>query len=356
MFSKACLSVYLPLLLFCTSCKTEPDQHFDSSQKVQEGIYSTEKLDRILEVDTLLLNDAPSRITRKIRRMENGQLMFATYDRVLTQIGSSFQDLLGILTPKNLDAFDAIQDSKGNTWIASTHHGVFRQKGFEVKQFTTEDGLGSNRTMDIEEDLWGNIWIATDHGLSRIQEDSIQNFAWNSDLNDSNINTILFDNSDNLWIGSRGGLFKYKMGSYNALLPKEMQKLVVEKGNPFQNVWVVLEDEEGGFYFGGQDGMWYQKGDLTKALCDWNITGGHLDKKGRLWVTHRGGGAHQAGLSYLSDFDPGSGAISWQQIFEGAGMFFGMDEDTDGNLWVGHLQGVFNYDGRKITYIHRKPI
>ena len=59
----------------------------------------------------------------------------AAFEDIMLYDGKSFTKIPKADNFKSFDAFDALQDSKGNIWIASTHHGVFLYDG---KKFSTE--------------------------------------------------------------------------------------------------------------------------------------------------------------------------------------------------------------------------
>ncbi|MEN7547027.1 hypothetical protein AAG747_03865 [Rapidithrix thailandica] len=80
----------------------------------------------IKEVDTVFTPNAPYRISRKIRRLRDGHLLITALSDVMHYDGKS---LSKISKPEGLESFDALEDSKGNIWIASTHYGVFRYDG-----------------------------------------------------------------------------------------------------------------------------------------------------------------------------------------------------------------------------------
>jgi ligand-binding sensor domain-containing protein/signal transduction histidine kinase len=71
-----------------------------------------------------------------------------------------------------------LQDKAGRYW-AGTYLGgmfLFNPQTGETKRFTEQDGLLSNNVMDIKEDNTGNIWIASQRGLSKFNPQN-QTFA-----------------------------------------------------------------------------------------------------------------------------------------------------------------------------------
>ena len=57
------------------------------------------------------------------------------------------------------------RDLSGNIWIG-TSNGLFRYNGTDITVFSTTDGLISNDVNDILTDAGNNVFIATSSGLS----------------------------------------------------------------------------------------------------------------------------------------------------------------------------------------------
>jgi hypothetical protein len=56
-------------------------------------------------------------------------------------------------------------DNSGGIWFATDGGGVLRYQNGQWVHFTTENGLPSNHTNDVEIDMFGRIWVGTDEGL-----------------------------------------------------------------------------------------------------------------------------------------------------------------------------------------------
>jgi len=55
---------------------------------------------------------------------------------------------------------------KGDLWIGSRSHGAFRHDGRQWQRYHVKDGLVANTVRGITETTDGNIWVATDRGIS----------------------------------------------------------------------------------------------------------------------------------------------------------------------------------------------
>src|SRR5436190_21721398 len=59
----------------------------------------------------------------------------------------------------------SLQDNAGNLWFGTTGEGVYKYDGKSFSQFTTTNGLNSNKVYCILEDKDGKIWIGTEAGV-----------------------------------------------------------------------------------------------------------------------------------------------------------------------------------------------
>ena len=119
---------------------------------------------------------------------------------------------------------DIKEDKAGNIWFVNLYSGLCRYDGKSYTHFTKEDGL-CNDTIDcIYEDKNGNLWLGSDTkwntgngGVCRFNPSAAPVagsrfstcFSTGSGLANSDVWTIVEDNDGNIWVGTRGGLFRY---------------------------------------------------------------------------------------------------------------------------------------------------
>jgi len=106
-------------------------------------------------------------------------------------------------------------------YYAATDAGLFivNRRNLNLKHhLTIADGLPSQRIEDIAVDSVGNIWIGTyDNGVAMKQSNGWFHIPIPSHNNSINLLYCLeFDEFDNLWIGTEGGLFKYVNGEWES--------------------------------------------------------------------------------------------------------------------------------------------
>lgn len=334
--------VVLFILMILGSCTGH-----DQKGKLKDISQSTTDLEAdvsIISTYTIIeaLN-APNRITRKVRQNGDGNLLMASFEDVILFDGEAFSNFTKETGLDTCDAFDVLEDSKGNIWIASTHFGVFRYDGKTYRNYTKENGLAHNRTMCLLEDSSGNIWIGTQGGASRFDGTSFRNFTTEDGLTHNDINTIMEDASGKIWFGTRGTACIYN--PFDSMF----MEILNDEGKPFENVWSIIEDRTGNIWLSSA-GLWRYDGHTFSRIADEGGICIYEDKKGNIWFNPGHTKLYESGLSRfdaktLLDEKPMA-----TQVFQTDGTFLGISEDKDGNIWIGGGDGIWKYDGKSVYY------
>lgn len=310
----------------------------------------------LIKTDTLKYSNAPNNITRTIIQDKIGNIWFATFEGVFKYDGISFTNVTKDVSKSRF--FSVLEDSKGNLWFGSIGSGVYRYDGKYFQNFTTDDGLINNEIVCIYEDKAGKIWLGANGGLSIYNGNFFQNYMITGDtiVEDktgkvvpnlqrptNEVNSIIEDKMGKFWLGTKGNTFIYDGKSFVT---------VSESGKPFTNVRWIIEDKKGNIWLGGNNGLWYYNGitfnNVTKDFVGYI----YEDRKGNIWTSSQkiSGWA----LSYYKAMPIVEGVKrTATDIKTGEGMFFGITEDSTGNIWSGTLNGVCRYDGSKLEYFRK---
>ncbi|TKC08811.1 YceI family protein [Pedobacter frigoris] len=318
------------------------------------------------------INDiGPNIMVRNIKNGRNGTILIAgpnnssfgdvfRYDARLPEVqGKSFTNLTGKIGPHRF--WDVLEDRRGNTWFTSTDSGVYYYNGKSIQHFTTTEGLADNRVMFVYEDKAGIIWFGTGNGLSSYDGKSFRSFKnpnpsrdysgrnWNND-----ITKILEDKTGKLWVGTRGAAFVYDGKTFTTL---------THKGEPFIDVWAIMEDRKGNIWLSGFNGF---KVSQTGGLWRYNAStftkvserGAYTiieDEKGNIWTTGPVNPANST-VQALSRYDAKSLYSNKPTVTEikSGNAFYGLLEANDGSIWFGDATGVYRYDGKTITDFYNK--
>jgi ligand-binding sensor domain-containing protein/signal transduction histidine kinase len=105
-------------------------------------------------------------------------------------------------------------DSTGRMWLATSQNGLVRVEDplSERPQFvtyTTVQGLSSNDVLDIVEDRWGRLYLATGRGVDRLEVEAgrVRHYTVAEGLPNNGIYTAFRDSDGALWFAAfQGGL------------------------------------------------------------------------------------------------------------------------------------------------------
>jgi serine phosphatase RsbU (regulator of sigma subunit) len=158
----------------------------------------------------------------------------------------------------------------------------FSQK-MNLQKFSVKDGLVQSTVKQIEQDEYGNLWLATNYGLSKFNGKTFENFTTTNGLPSNEISSLLFTN-EILFIGTKKGFCAY---AGNKLDTREIFKKI--NGNTKK----ILEDK-GVLHIITSKG--YYLLDITKPvfqldsiaipnITSQNPTDAEFDEDGNIWVS-----------------------------------------------------------------------
>ena len=284
----------------------------------------------------------PDCITRSILQDKQGNLWFSTWHGIVRYDGQSFVNLTNQQGLARFRAFSSLEDRSGALWFGTVGVGLYRYDGNAFTHFTTADGLANNLVICILQDSAGNLWFGTKGGLSRFDGQTFRNFTTSEGLSHDEITTIAEDEAGVLWIGTRGAACKYDGQKFTTLAP--------QPGATLTNVRSIVVAHDGIVWIGGQDGLWSnQRGAFTKHLS--NFTGAvYQDKNKLLWLALSDlKNTYEMSLyRYDGTVPAGIGDPLPKPVAQPRGQVFGLEEDSEGNLWFGTERGPMYYDGKTV--------
>ncbi|RMH68880.1 MAG: hypothetical protein D6675_14560 [Gemmatimonadetes bacterium] len=138
---------------------------------------------------------------------------------------------------------DVLQTHDGYLWI-TTFSGVTRFDGLNFTTFTKENtpGIHSNLFRCLTEDQNGTLWLGTENGgLIAYDQQTFQVISDSVGF----IEHLFVDRTNNLWIGTRTGLWRYDHHRFYPI-----------NDHPFmQNIYIsgITQDEQGAIWFSGHN-------------------------------------------------------------------------------------------------------
>jgi ligand-binding sensor domain-containing protein len=282
----------------------------------------------------------------------------------------------GEAVPELDKAIYYVFQSKDNTyWFGSNDRGAYRYDGKTLVNFTTKDGLVSNRIRGIQEDKAGNIYFTTYEGISKYDGQAFTTLS-------SSPSTDWKKQVDDLWfVGppDTGSAYRYDGKTLHRLaLPKTKIGEEVAARFPrskFPNaifspydVYTIAKDRKGNLWFGtagagacrfdGQSFSWLFEDHLTNTPegGSFGIRSILEDKAGVLWICNT---RYRFKVDAGGAPEPDKGLIKYKRekgielkAPDGKDHVYFMSavEDEKGVLWMATYGfGVWRYDGEKVT-------
>ena len=238
--------------------------------------------------------------------------------------------------PIHTNPREIFEDSKGRIWIIS-NIGLFRVEDNKIVAHRVNDNFVNYLApyLCITEDSKGDIWLGTRSGVVRITDKSIVAYNKQNGLSDNNFNSIYTDAEGNVWMGSDGqGIFRFS-GSLFTVLDEGM-------GLKSGQVRSLIGDHNGNLYLGTMDaGLYSYDGEkVTNIPIPYTplptIQSMAVTRDGKLWM-----GTTAGLMSYNSAFKlykyPKSN-------FPPISSVTGLYTDSKDRLWIGFSKKALYYE------------
>ena len=225
---------------------------------------STNQLDKVSFI-TPEGSIKPTRI-RLIYEDRKGVLWFSTnFGLYFRKEDSSNDSIVPVQHPvlSQCGMSQLLEDRNGDLWIGTRDRGLYylpadhraTDKFLQYEYEPTYLSIYDPSVWDIFEDSEGTLWFATLGAIyyKELHSDSLTKYDRIDHLCLKNTYVILEDNSRNLWLSGRYGLYRFKPWE----LPDHILKLYdIEDGLPFNDLgyFSFFRDNNGKFLLGGQQG------------------------------------------------------------------------------------------------------
>lgn len=221
-------------------------------------------------------------------------------------------------------------DAGGTLWIATTS-GIVHWRGEKFIPFDNSRLL-SPVVLTLMPDKDHGMWLGTRSGLNLAAKDgSIQSPAWNADLTDNRIMAMLADKDGSRYFVARTGLNRLVDGR-------------IEKMRHDERFMTALQDQTGGYWFGGESG-------LLRQPSSWryfrSISGPQDEvplRVSRPEDYHLGGDGSVLLAGNSGEIDrywPATGRIAHLELpaaADGINQITGIHQDAKGVVWAGAVR------------------
>jgi signal transduction histidine kinase/ligand-binding sensor domain-containing protein len=225
-----------------------------------------------------------------------------------------------------------IHDAQGNLWIAQRGNGVFQvPRGRSatdfrsVRHFTVQQGLAGDDVSTLLEDPEGNIWVATDGGLTRLSPAMVASL---SELGAENGGMAITPDGS-IWIANDTRIARFSNGHRTWYAQAD--------GLPGTRITAVHTDRSGTLWAAGTGGLasfdgrrfrWVRFPGVDapraiQAMADHPDAGLWLSANGQRFRWHKGG------ISRMADPPDLAGKLTWA-----------LYTAPDGAVWEGFADGT----------------
>jgi signal transduction histidine kinase/ligand-binding sensor domain-containing protein/DNA-binding response OmpR family regulator len=135
----------------------------------------------------------------------------------------------------------------GAIWIG-TDKGLYSIRNNSVVQYTTADGLASDRVKAVLASPDGALWIGTPDGLSRYRDGRFDTWRKQDGLSSNDIISLHVSEDGAVWIGTYGG-------GLNRFFERRFTNCTTGRGLPDDFIYSIAEDGEGSFWMTSRTGM-----------------------------------------------------------------------------------------------------
>ena len=268
------------------------------------------------------------------------------------------------------------QDSHGFIWIG-TWYGLYRYDGYEFELFRHDSNdsttLSNENINCIVEDSSGNLWVGTQNGLNKFNPflgKSVRFYhdsTYAASLSNSYITALFIDTDNTLWIGTRqGGLNKMVIHTdrtskksqinFQQFLAKPEDSYSISN-NHINAIFENSQTTDGNLLIGTANGLnifnkktgkfkrYLNDKENSNSLANNEIKCFFQDKENSVWIGASNGCISQIVQKSGSD-------ISFNNYYLGIkGQITDIEEDADGNLWIGaFLYGLYSFNKETRTF------
>ncbi len=305
-----------------------------------------------------------------------GFIWFATLDGLNKYDGYTFtvyrHNPLDTNTISDLGIRKVFKDGSNNLWIITLGGNLDRfddnKNNFKHYNFGQKRNVRSERIIAAAESTDGKLWLGAMAGnlysydpdtdfFKPVKYDSMIT----SELGKIHLQSLCFDNENNIWLGTWEGLIKYNLSSGKIVWLKSSKKKNTPGGNLIMNIqkgadgniWIATTDGGVSVYESTNKTFknFRYSNSLTGAISSDRIMCIYIDKKSNIWA-----GSIDAGLNLLK-----SGRKSFLNYKHvpsnnssiGNGAIMSIFEDKCGGIWFGTSSGgVSRYDSKNQKFTH----
>ncbi len=236
-----------------------------------------------------------------------------------------------------------IEEGIGNEIWIGTEQGPSRIENNKARSFGKKQGFPVIGVREILKGADNTMWFATyGSGLLKLKDTIVTRFTVNEGLSNNSLQCMAIDNSGRLWMGTPSGVTR--------ISGDEVKQFSEREGLCNNVVMSILQDSWGNIWFGSSgggicklDGERFIHFNEKSGDMGTSVGALHCDKRGHMWFgTSRGGVTEYDGLYYTNYYEGAGFTSSKVKCF---------GEDTAGTMWFGTAgDGAYKLQNGSFTH------
>ncbi|MGD2086904.1 MAG: two-component regulator propeller domain-containing protein [Candidatus Aminicenantes bacterium] len=261
----------------------------------------------------------------------SGNLLFASREKGVFSFREGRFSPYPVPGLENLNIITMYLDHDENLWIG-TNKGLLRFNENDTTRYDSSHGLSHEYITVIKEDSEQNFWIGTLRGLNRLNKTNNGTIYFESLLHQAVIFCLYEDREKSLWIGTdNSGLKRLKNSKFTSFpVPQALEKEIIIS---------IFRDRKNNTWLGSLGGklFCFKENQLIKTITPLGVAGTGIsaiadDSQGNLWLGTIGKGVFQKKNNTFVQLTSREGLTD--------NMVTSIYRDSHGNLWVGTFSGV----------------
>ena len=251
---------------------------------------------------------------------------------------------------KNLNIVSICEDEEGNILIASKNQGIYvinlkdllNGKAELLNYKIVNKEIKECQINAMIKDIDNNIWIGTDKGLCQKKGVDIRNYTLFDGLPHNKVMNIFEDDLGRIWFSTPRGVVLYDFTNFSVFK--------VQQGLLSNSVNIIEQDKNGNIWLGTDQGISIFDGSQFNSITKLNgLSNNHInylyyDLSGDMWIGTKFGGINKFSSYMISRLTNIEG-LSNNKIFA-------LSADFNNNLFVASLNGIdkLSYKKNKFSF------
>jgi signal transduction histidine kinase/ligand-binding sensor domain-containing protein len=229
-------------------------------------------------------------------------------------------------------------DREGNLWLGTGDSGLQCWTRRKVSSYTSVSGLPHDNTWSILEGKDGSVWIGTDGGVSRFKDGSFSNYTQSARAALNDVRALAEDKDGTVWVGTMRSIERIRDGEvYPSNLPGEWVESKVRALHAGRDgaVWIgtvrglTCVRDSGTVKYTRADGL---GSDEVRAILE--------ARSGDVWAGTMGGGLSQLRAGRWLTLSTSNG-LSDNNVWA-------LHEDAESVLWIGTENGLNRLENGRV--------